>query len=74
MHTPVFQLALKPLFSADASVLNLMIIKFDAVMKDLEFRSCLPERVTNETLDSSVLPPDRTCTVSKFASVSNSEN
>lgn len=56
-HLPVFQLALKPFFSTDASDLNLIIIRLEAVVYVIEERSWLPDKVTSDTLFSSVLPP-----------------
>lgn len=57
MTLPVFQLALKPFFSTDASVLNFIIIRLEAVVYVIEERSWLPDKVTSDTLFSSVLPP-----------------
>lgn len=70
----VFQEALKPFLSTEASVLNLIIMKFDPETKDLLVKSCFPERVAKFTEVSSVLPPTRIWTVSKVFSVSNSWN
>lgn len=55
----VFQDALKPFLSTDASVLNLMIMKFDADTNDLLVKSCFPDSVAKLTEVSSVLPPAR---------------
>jgi hypothetical protein len=66
--------ALKPRFSTDESVLNLMIMKLEAETKVFSVRSRAPERVAMLTAVSSVRPPPRIWTVSKCFSVSNSEN
>lgn len=63
---------LKPFFSTEPSVLNLMIMKFEADTKDLLPKSCFPDKVAKLTALSSVLPPTKICTVSKVFSVSNS--
>lgn len=68
----VFHEARKPFLSTDESVLNLMIMKFDADTNSLLVSSCLPDRVARFTDFSSVLPPTRICTMSKLFSVSNS--
>lgn len=63
---------LNPFFSTEASVLNLIIMKFDADTNDLLPRSNFPDKVAKFTALSSVLPPTKICTVSNDFSVSNS--
>ena len=57
----VVQEARKPDFSSDSSVLNLMIMKFEADVKLLPLSSSViePESVAMVVADSSVRPPPR---------------